>query len=297
MRPMPFRPTHSFIISLLILVSGSHVVMGHDLFLRTKSYQAKPESPTKVIVLNGSFAESINSLSASIVEEILSRGAADVASLPQSSWEETKSETSFWRRFLESNSMNLKHTNSFEAEFPAEGTWSLGVTLHPSRIAMEPQEFLEYLKTEAYCEINLADYGIIDEDDLVRERYIKNAKTIIQVGNSHSEHVTRPLNQNAEIVPLTNPLDAKPGDILKFKILVDGEIVEGQNVAAGRQQESDEKTDGDRVILTSNNSGIIELPISQPAVYWLKFIHLRPAPAEDNMDFNSYWGSLTFEIN
>lgn len=278
------------------MIAGSQVLMGHDLFLRPESYQAKPNDPLKVMVLNGSFAESINPISARIVEEILIKGASDVTSNSKDTWDETKSETSFWRRFLESNSINLKHTNSFDAEFPTHGTWSLGVSLHPSRIAMEPEEFLNYLKTEAYCEINLADYGIIDEDDLVRERYIKNAKTIIQAGNRHSEQVTQPLGQKAEIVPLTNPFDAKPGDILRFKILIDGHAVEGQTVAAGRLQDSDEKTDGDRVILTSNASGVIELPVTQSTVYWLKFIHLQPAPEEDTMDFNSFWGSLTFEV-
>jgi hypothetical protein len=267
------------------------------LFLRPEAYRAESGSTKKVLVFNGSFAGSINSVSLSVVDELISRGAAGTVSVPTDSWTKTKTRSGFWRSFLKSDTANLKNTNSFDLKLSQAGSQVVGITLHPSRIAMEPEAFLDYLKTEVYTEINLADHGIVGPNDLVRERYIKMAKTLIQVGDQVTNEVIKPLGQLAEIVPLTHPNLAKKGDQLKFQILLEGTPLAQQTVAVGRQQKTNHETDEDRILLISDETGTIEFPITHTGVWWLKFIHIRRASDEDTMDFDSFWGSLTFEIN
>ena len=290
--PIRLQP---FVVSTLLFMA--HIPLAaHDLFLRPNSYSPSPNSTNQIVVFNGSFAESMNTVPESLVDVIYLGKSSDIVELPTEGWHETDSKTDLLRSLFKSNSINLENTNRFELPKAQTGTLALGVSLFPSRIAMERDEFLDYLKTEAYLEIDLDEFGFSEPDDIIRERYLKTAKTLIQIGNQKSNNVTEPLGQIIEIVPLTHPGNIKAGDTLDFQILLEGESLADQPVATGMQHKSATRTDEERTLLTSNENGVISLPILRTGTYWMKLIHLRTAPEEDSMDFNSYWASLTFEI-
>jgi hypothetical protein len=282
------------------LLLGSPILLGHDLFLEPTAYTTRPKDELRILVYNGSFPQSINPISRSVVEELVSHGPSGKKALTSTSWEETDAGERYWRSFLKTarktGEVDLSHTSNFEMTLPEPGSHVVGISLYASRIALEPADFLEYLATEAYCEISLPDYGITEQDDFVRERYTKTAKTIIQTGDQPSDAATTPLGLVAEIVPLANPALIRKGDELKLSIRFEGKPLAGQTIAVGRKQETLQQSDEDRTMLVSDQAGIITLPVTHSGVWWLKFIHLRPAPKEDSMDFESFWGTLTFEI-
>ena len=287
--------------SLFLFGVGMCVSQGHDLFLRPESYQAKPNSSLKILVFNGSFEESVNTLQPGSVDKTEMRGPSKQEILNTSSWESVDAGSKLWRASQETAGIlggtNLRHTSSFAVTPDKPGSYVLGMTLKAYRIALALEPFDEYLKTDAYSDIELADHGFDSSNDQVKERYTKLAKTIIQVGDKISDKVIEPLGLLVEIVPMTNPSLVHKGDVFEFRLLNEGEPLINQAVVVGRKMGAFRSSENSQMVIHSNAEGIVSLPITHPGNWWLKFIHLEAALEEDTMDFISRWASLTFEIN
>jgi hypothetical protein len=293
--------SRSVICSVFLFWSGVCSLLGHDLFLRPETYRSNPDTLVNILVFNGSFDESVSTLQPGSVQKTEMRGPLKQEKLDTSSWESVEAGSKLWRASQQTAGLlggtNLKHTSSFSMTPGDQGSYVIGMTLKAYRIALNQEPFIEYLKTDAYSDIELADYGFDSPSDLVRERYTKLAKTIIQVGDKISDEVTEPLGLLVEIVPMTNPASVHKGEVLQFRLLKGGEPLINQAVVVGRKTGAFADSEESKLIIHSDDKGVLSLPITHRGNWWLKFIHLEAAPEEDTMDFNSLWASLTFEIN
>ena len=293
----------NWVISLKCLVIGTalaQLAQGHDVFLRPTAYHVNPGKEVDVIVFDGDFEESVYAITTGSVDHLQKSNSNGIQIAETSSWSAIEKDSPLWLETKKKNGVlsgvDLTHTSSFKFKPETSGSHVLGLTIYEFRIAFSLEEFIEYLKSEAALEWDMSAYGFTDPNGLIRERYTKTAKTIITVGNEVSKQATEPMGLLVEIVPLTHPSKAKVGEALQFRLYEAGEYLADHPVIIGRKDGLGSGQENDRLVLQSDNEGIITLPVSKPGIWYLKFIKLAPSPEDDRMDFFSRWASLTFEL-
>lgn len=288
---------------LLILISGSHI-WGHQLYLRPDTVKAEAGQPVKIWVHDGDFDRSTYAIPSKQIVSLEINGPAGQRALDQSSWEQTKAGSKAWRAWQNLigrlGGHYIRYSSSFEVVPESQGSFAIGLRIHPGRIAMEREAYLHYLHKEAFSSFELEDLPGMEHKAILRDQYLKAAKTIIQSGDELTDNVLQPLGLMAEIVPLVHPGRIKVGDVADFRVLLDGAPLPGQNVLAGPKAGMLKHSEESGSVYTTNRMGVLSIPITESGTWWLKFIHLEPVDIKEHseeVDFISKWGSLTFVVN
>lgn len=291
-------------ICMLALILSGWIHAGlwsHDLFLRPDSFNSYPGEALNVTIYNGTFEESVASLQLHNIHRLEIRGPQGQAALKTDSWQPASVGSTFWQKRQKAvgllGGFNLRRTTAFEVQVPLEGTYTVGLMLTESRIALTKEKYIEYLNTEAFTEVDLSMHPVTAEEDSIRERYQKSAKTILQFGDAITDDCLIPMGFEAEIVPLMHPATVKAGETIVLQLLRHGQPVVNQSVAASRKGGPFRVSENSQRIFFTDDDGKVEIPITQPGIWWVKFIYLTSAPEGDEMDYFSRWASLTFEIN
>ncbi len=267
----------------------------HDVFLKPASYHVETGSQAEIIVCDGSFNESVYAITTGSVSDLQVLTPDGLRSVDTSSWDSVKQDSPLWKlakkRRGTLGGANLKLTSSFNYTPEKSGSHVLGLTLYEFRVAIELDHFVKYLKEEAGQDWDMAAYGFTEPKDIVRERFTKTAKSIVQAGGEESPYINEPMGLLVEIVPKDSMSSSKVGDILSFQLFEEGAPLPNQPVIIGRKGDPDL-----HLVVTSDSDGMVSLPITHADVWFLKFIHILPAPEDDPIDFFSRWASLTFEI-
>jgi len=177
-------------VPLLLLVP---FLVGHDLFIKLDSYFLAPDSEARIPILNGTFEESENSITADRVVDIVLAGASETSYLDVDGWD-ASGDTTF---------MTLRTGQS--------GTYVFGVSTHSRLIELDAASFNEYLEHDGVDDILAArkSEGELERDAV--ERYSKHVKAVLQVGEIRSGGWDRALGFPAEIVPQANPYELRTG--------------------------------------------------------------------------------------
>jgi uncharacterized GH25 family protein len=187
-------------------------------------------------------------------------------------------------------------TSHFSVTPPAEGTYVVAMVLNPGGAAMNPDVFHAYLEEHGLEGEPIARHGITDANAIITERYTKYVKLILQAGKTRTGTAMAPSGLSAELVPLTHPLEVRPGGTLGFQLLLGGAPLAGQPVIVGRPQPRFGLGEKVRIGLRSDERGRVEVAIDETGVWWLSFVHLVPAPPGDEVAYESQWATLSFEI-
>ena len=269
---MMMRRRSLLVIPALLLAAG--VAGAHDLFLKLDTYHLLPNRRVRVQLLNGTFTESENAVKRDRLRELALVTGSGVDRPGDVGWRDAGDTTFF---FLTTG---------------APGTYVAGVSLEPTTIRLDADDFNEYLRHDGIPDVLEARTREGTLDRPARERYAKHVKAIFQVGARRTSTVTTRLGFPAEIVPRENPYALKVGGRLTVECLVDGAPVPDQTVIAGRQI-------GSRTTATTfrtTGDGTVRIPLDGPGKWYVKFIHMVPVTADTTLDYESKWASLTFEI-
>jgi uncharacterized GH25 family protein len=177
--------------------------------------------------------------------------------------------------------------------FERDGVHVLGYRGKNSRIELDAGKFEAYLKEEGLGHISVKRAERGESAKPGRELFSRCAKSLVCVGTpvEGDEGYARSLNMEAEITPLENPYLKKPGETLRVRVTHAGSPAANVTIAALNSEKPGEhgeaKTDGD---------GIATVTLSGPGVWLLNTIHMTEAPAGSDADWQSVWGSLTFEV-
>lgn len=180
------------------------------------------------------------------------------------------------------------------------GTHLLAFDSTPLHITLEAGKFNAYLHDEGldFVRVHREKAGTADQP--ARERYRRHIKTLIQVGpapeasshNSAMTHATQ-VGQRLEITPQRNPLALAPGDALPLKIVFDDKPLVGGLVKAWHKHK------GQLVVIRTTTSALGEVVFDLPyAGDWMvSVVHMVPAVVdEESVDWDSFWGNLTFHL-
>ena len=124
-----------------------------------------------------------------------------------------------------------------------------------------------------------------------REIFSRAAKSLLAVGGGRpaSGH-DRVLGLTLELIPERSPYALHAGDELPLVLRYEGEPLGGARVMA--LHASGEKL----ATIRSDAKGRVRVPLSRSGVWLVKTVHMVPAPAGADADWESTWASLTFEV-
>lgn len=173
-----------------------------------------------------------------------------------------------------------------------EGTHVLAYESHPSEVVLEAEKFHEYLRMEGL-------EGIIRQREAAgtagtpgRERFRRSAKALLRAGNKADGAFAIRTGIRMEIIPQVNPLSARPGDALGFALSFDGKPLAGALLKAWHRGRAGPVVVSSR----SNEQGHASVVLPHAGPWLLNVVHMIPIAGSSELDWDSFWGSLTFEL-
>lgn len=270
---------------VLLLIVLLMVCSSHDMFLKPDNYYLGEHSDAVIALYNGTWNKSDNTIDRNrmIDVSIVSNG------------QRTQVDSTQW---TEKNKTTLLHLTT-----GVSGTYVTGLSTYTRDFKMSSADFNDYLEHDGVMDMLEWRKKNNDLDKDAFERYSKHVKTIFQVGDTRSDDWSAVLGYPIEFVPLSNPYEAKVGDIFEVQLLRDGQPLVDQLVYYGtaHSHEHDHSHDDedhhhhDAIQHKTNAEGIISINIEEEGVQYLRSIHMTLS-SEGELTHESNWATLTFEI-
>jgi hypothetical protein len=261
---------------LLSLASLLVICSSHELFLKSNSYFIQPEQPTQLFLFNGTFDESENTITR---DRIINAQVIGPDYTYQPKTEDY---------YDEGNITVLRFPTG------ASGTYTTGISTLPRTIELDAQSFSEYLEHEGLTALakQRQEQGIANQP--ARETYSKHVKAILQAGDSTSEHFRTPMGYPIEFIPLENPYQKTVGETISFQLFLKGAPLSNQQVHFSSSTNGKAKTRTERSVRT-DAEGRFQVPLDQAGHWYVATIFIEESK-EANVDYESNWATLTFEV-
>ena len=176
--------------------------------------------------------------------------------------------------------------------FAQPGSHVLAYESHPSQVVLEAGKFHAYLHDEGMDWVIKQREAAGTAAMPGRERFRRSAKALVKVGGQGDGASTVVTGQRMEIVPLEDPLTSAPGATLHFQLRFDGQPRPGVLVKAWHKQAGQIMT----IRATSDAQGRVELTLPFAGNWMLNAVHMVPATGAADVDWDSFWGSLSFTL-
>jgi uncharacterized GH25 family protein len=186
---------------------------------------------------------------------------------------------------------------------PSPGSYLLTFDSQPNQISLPSGTFHAYLHDEGLDFIKTQREAAGTAEKPGRERYRRHIKTLLRVGNSadasavtaaaaDKTYATR-TGQRLEIVPSNDPLLMKPGDALGLRVLFDNQPLAGALLKAWNRR------GGQTLIIRAKTSADGEATFNLPYAggWMISVVHMVPSKGAKDIDWDSHWGNLSFNLS
>jgi len=268
---------YRFLLVMLLCCASSNA---NEMFLKAESFEQAPNSTQTAYLFNGTIDKSKYSIDIERISSINIVTNDARATLPEDHWR------------------NEDDVSSFQYESRDSGTYVVGLSTNPRMIELTSDQFSAYLAQQGLVD-HLAEFEAQPTDSLIRERYSKYSKAVMQVGEGRSETYRTKLGHSLEIIPDANPYQLRFGSDMSFHVLIDGEPAANQIVRAGSEGFHGHDASGNHLkfhVLRTDENGRAAFLISQKGVWYISLIHMERTDDPD-VDYESNWATLTFEVN
>ncbi len=157
------------------------------------------------------------------------------------------------------------------------------------------ESFRKYLVLEG-AEDALARYdrtGQLPTGGIVR-RYAKYAKTVVEVGAGPRAY-QREAGQPLEFIPLADPGEVRPSLELRLRLLFQGKPLAGARVHAGIAPARGKPATAD-LNLTTSDEGVVSVRVGAAGLWNVRTIHVLPASAGADADWDVHWATFVFAV-
>ena len=274
----------------LLTVAIVATARAHTVFLKLESFFLEPHSTNVVALLNGDFNNSENTITRDRILDVRVVGPDGVVQPPASAWRDT--------------AMFHWHADSVDTalltfETGSAGTYTIGVSTADRVFTLTAQEFNDYLVHDGVVDVIAEREAAGTTNDEATERYSKHVKAIVQVGEARSGEWDEELGYPVEFIPLRNPYDLDVGDELEVRFLRAGEPVANQVVYANHEFNHEHDDAGghvDAVETRTDGNGVATIPLMAGGRWFVRAIHMVETTSEPDVDYESNWATLTFQI-
>jgi len=261
---------------ILILLLLFITLSSHELFLKAESYFLREHQKAELFLFNGTFDVSENIITRDRIVSSSITGP-DYQFQPEANDYFDKGDVTY---------LNFKTGKA--------GTYLAGISTKPRIIELSGEDFTGYLEHEGLTSILEKRKQEGSFNNSAREKYSKHIKAILQVANKTTDHYAKELGYPIEFIPLKNPYDLKVGDQMAFKLLYLGKPIKNQTAhVSSRKSASD--TDGEEQALITDENGELSFTITNKGQWYVASIYMEDSK-EENLDYESNWATLTFEV-
>ena len=155
---------------------------------------------------------------------------------------------------------------------------------------MEAERFENYLREEGLESIIAFRKQRGDSLKSGTEIFSRSAKTLLRAGDGKGPRSSKPLGFRFEIVPETDPYSTARKTPKVFRLLFEGNPVRDVLVFALNRDDAK-----NRLQARSGKDGRVTFRLDKPGVWLVKALHMVPAAPGAGVDWESIWGSVTFE--
>lgn len=165
---------------------------------------------------------------------------------------------------------------------------------------MTPEKFAQYIKKEG-LEERVAATGFelskfTDGNKKVRDLFARCAKSLLLTqttsANVGAHEGDKALGFTLELVAERNPYTLNSGDQLPVRLTFANAPLRNALVVAINRDDPSQTLSA-----RSDAGGRVAFRLPRNGVWLIKAVHLVPAGASTGADWQSYWASLTFELN
>lgn len=262
----------------------------HTLFLKLDSFFLEPNSTATVALYNGDFDKSENAIARDRMLDVSVVGPSGAAHPPESAWRD--SAVFHW-------SPDSVDTALLTFETGEPGTYLIGVSTAARTITLSARDFNEHLVHDGLADVIERREAAGKTNDDATERYGKHVKALVQVGDARSGQWAHELGYPVELMPLGNPYELGAGDELRVRFLRAGEPVANQLVYANYEGHHGHDEAGEHVeavTARTDGEGIATIPLSGTGRWYVRTIHMAERTGEAEVDYESNWATLTFEV-
>jgi len=264
-------------ISIICVIALS----SHDLYFKTASYFLNSGQNSELIIFNGTFEKTENSISRDRIISSTILGPQYQFTPQESNWYDKDKAT------------YLKFKTG------GQGTYLGGVSTKARVIELGAEDFNAYLEHDGVLNVLTDRKKNGKLNSSARELYAKSAKVLFQVGDKRSDDYKTVLGYPVEFVPTSNPYEVKVGDKISFQLLKNKKPLENQIVSIGNRAASDKpSTNGhahDDNVLKTGKNGIFTIEIDHSGYWYLRTIDMVESN-DANLEYVSNWATLTFEV-
>jgi uncharacterized GH25 family protein len=181
--------------------------------------------------------------------------------------------------------------DSLFVPFERAGTHPLVLATTFKFIELEAEKFNAYLEEDGLDVAQQTRQQRGETQKPGRERYCRNAKTLVQVGDKTTRCPLRRAGLPLEITPLQNPYRLAPGARIVYEIRFAGKPLAGLKVRHWNKP----GLGGNNLVemKQSDALGRVEFDLKAGETL-ISTVHMRECPDRAAADWESYWGSLTF---
>jgi uncharacterized GH25 family protein len=167
----------------------------------------------------------------------------------------------------------------------------IGYRSLPSPVTLPADKFTQYLKEEGLESVIDARARSKTSQRDGREIFSRAAKSLVRSGAMTPGAGDRALGFPIELVAERNPYQMRVGGALPVRLTFKNAPLAGALVVAFNQ-----RSPYHRLRARSDQNGRATFAIDEAGPWLVKAVHMVPAAAGSNADWESFWASLTFEI-
>lgn len=266
------RRIHFSVCLLLLSLTGVSIASAHDFWIEPASYQPKPDATLSVRLWVGEAFSGMPYLrNPDHLKEFFITGPSGRNPIEGAPGSEPAGTVHIDERGIQI--------------IAYQSTYNL--------IELKSERFEAYLEDEQFTHaINLrAQRGQTNQPG--REAFRRYAKSLLHAGPTRAMEPghDRVLGFTLELIPEQNPYSLLPGQTLSMRILFHGKPLSGARILAYNEHDPEAA-----IIAHSDAQGRVYIDLPREGVWLIRSVHLTPASSDLPVDWESYWASLTFEI-
>ena len=173
----------------------------------------------------------------------------------------------------------------------APGLHIVGYHSLASAVELAADKFDAYLKEEGLDAVIAARAARPASGAMVRERFSRCAKSLLNVGPPNPAQRDRRLGCALELVAEADPSTLPAGQPLPVRLTWGDAPLAGALVVAINKNQP-----ADRQAVRSDADGRVQLTLGASGMWLVKAVHMVAAPAGSGAEWESTWASLTFEM-
>ena len=179
-----------------------------------------------------------------------------------------------------------------------EGGAIVEVVLKPIATKQPRASFDDFLKHEGLDGIAEQLARTPERRAEERRTYAKYAKTLLRIGNGKgaAKLYQKPLGHRLEIVGDADPFSLRPGGRFPVRLLFDGKPLAGARIVIGSTA-TGTATQSKMPGVRTDSEGRADLELDKTGgVHYIHALHMIPAKGGADVEWESFWATLTFEV-